>query len=88
MLDAGCSIRPPTQICPQMTQIDADPHKENYLRDLRDLREGLSSLEARKGLHGRNDLLFGDVRKPVSRIWDRAVGWVIPNSSFLIPHSA
>ena len=39
--------RPATQICPQMTQIDADPHKNIICVYVRDLREILLTSSAR-----------------------------------------
>jgi hypothetical protein len=49
MLDTGFWICPPTQVCPQITQIDADISlflNLRYLRDLRERRQVFRSAES------------------------------------------
>ena len=77
-LDPRCWIRPPTQFCPQMTQIYADTHKRTICVCL---QEKFSSPSVKRGFHGRNDLPSGGIQHPASSIED-LVDLVILRESF------
>jgi hypothetical protein len=65
-LGPGLEAHPPTQFCPQITQIDADGFLRVNLRYLRHLRGVVLGFEGRHVLIERNGLPFGGIQHPAS----------------------